>query len=303
MHKCPTCGSPILFSVSPGKHDFKTALQRWIEDIELEDASYAYLRQLRGYSKNHFLPFFKSSDVRSISGVQIKEFRRVLLKKGLSDKTLKNVLGAFQTFLFWMCEEELIGAVPRFPRRKKKVIRPVREKKWIDQETQFKVLNMVAHEPTRLCIAVMIETGIRPCEAAAVHKDDLREGGINICRALDERRVEKPEKNGKVFFRPLSAELYKNLCELSRSRPGAALLFLNKRGSRFSKNHLWRFWEKACAALGIKISIYQATRHSKASQKRAVLEERMLEELRRELEHSTAKTTLKHYALGKEKKI
>jgi len=298
MSRCPTCGASLLFSLK-AERPLSELYNHWIDGLELEGRSYIYTQHLRQRGKDHIFPFFGKADVRSIRAIHVQQFYHSLLKKKLASKTVKHVLDALRAFLNYLLGLDELEGVPRFPRV---AVKPVREKGWLDREGQEKILGFIPVKH-QLIFRVLIETGVRMSEVCALRKKDIRDGGVLVRRAFDERGFTKETKTGAEFFRPLSAETFALIFSAAKNKFPDAWLFNQISGSPYSRHLLYEIWSRACAKAGIKIAPSHASRHSKASQKRAALEERMLEELRHELEHSSAKTTLKHYALGKEQKL
>ncbi|MCK5643898.1 MAG: tyrosine-type recombinase/integrase, partial [Gammaproteobacteria bacterium] len=270
---------------------------RWTEELEVFGRSYGYVAHLRQRYRDYIKPFFKGHDVTSIRTLNVREFSVHLHKRKFATKTIKHILDALHTFLRYCHDLELIEQVPRFPNVK---VIP-REKAWISTDAQRRILARIpAHE--QLVFLVMVETGIRPSEGAALKVKDFIDGGVVIRRALDSRGYPKETKTGSETFRALSKQLYSQIMkQIMQLFPEDWMFKYN--GERLTRRRLGYVWTMASKAEGLKISLYQGTRHSKASQKREQLQLKMNKELSRELGHSSPVTTLKHYALKKEDKI
>jgi integrase len=298
VNKCPTCGTNILFNIHiHSDYNIKTLLQKYIESLELKGKAYSYVRHLKSHTRLHILPFFAGIDVREIRSFHIEEFNISLFKKRLSNKTVKHILDAMKGFMNYQYRLERIEKMPLFPRIEHK---PVRPKNWLDNDSQARVLSFIPPEH-RLFFEVLIETGIRPGEGRALKKKDIEEEGLYISSALDERGVLKTTKTGKEYFRSLSGDVLLRLQSHTRLNFPDSYIFTH-RGQPYNK-HVDRIWKAACTQAGISIPLYQGTRHSKASQRRAELEQGMREELKKVLGHTSATTTLKHYALPTERKV
>lgn len=298
-HTCPTCGSPVLFPVGfgDGRCSIDSNYSTWTDELETFGRSHIYIEQLRQRYRDYIKPFFKGHDVTSIRTLNVREFSVYLHKLKLATKTIKHILDALHTFLNYCHEVELIDQVPRFP-----IVKVVaREKAWISAEAQRLILDSIPQD-NRAVFLLMVETGIRPSEAAALRVKDLLDGGIVVRRALDSRGHVKETKTGVEMFRQLSDVLFAELSACNAQSFPDEWLFKYK-GEKLTRNRLGIIWRKAVKIAGVKISLYQGTRHSKASQKREQLQKQMNKELSRELGHSSPVTTLKHYVLDKDKKI
>ncbi len=297
-HNCPTCGALVLFAMATGEFDMRKLIYEWVDGLELEGKARSYLRKLRQRARDHILPFFKGYDVRALRAYQVKAFYRVLLKKKLASKTVKHILDALRAFLNALQEDEVIEHVPRFPRVR---VKPTRERRWIDEFTQAQVISQVPVEH-RLLVRCLVETGARPGEVCALRARDLRDGGVYVERAFDERGFVKSTKTGHTYFFPLSDDLFSELkAHVRRSFPDAWLF--RYQGERYTQKELYRICTKAARAVGVKLPPSQLSRHSKASRRRAELEADMNEQLRAALNHESAATTRKHYALPGEARI
>jgi integrase len=294
---CPTCGAPLLFA-PPQHKTLKALVKEWVDGLELEGRSYSHVQKMRSITRDYIVPHFKRHDIRAIRTIDVNGFYHSLLKSPLASKTVKHILDTLRAFMRWLHALEVIEQVPRFPRV---AVKPARERRWIDAGTQRRILEEVPpeHQPI---FRVLFETGARPSEVCALKVKDLREDGVHICRAFDERGYLKGTKTGASYTRPLSADVLVTLRASARLSFPEAWLFL-LRGTPYNRRRLYRFWKRACAAVGVSISLYEGVRHSRASQRRRELEAQLKDELRKELEHTSARTTLKHYALGADKEL
>jgi integrase len=300
-HKCPTCGAPVLFAIASEEYDLKKGLLSWIDGLELEGKSYAYTYHLRQRSRDYIIPFFRKLrvlDIRAIRTYHIHSLYHALLKKRLSSKTVKHILDTLKTFLNYQYSIEKIDVLPRFPKVK---VTPKKPKGWIDREMQEKVISEMPFEH-HLIFQVLCETGIRPGEVCALKKKDIQDGGLWIERAFDEKGFLKETKTGNSYLRPISEGLYNRLLEHARFLFPEDFLFRHK-GEPYNRRLLYRLWVRAASKVGVKITPYQGSRHSRVSQLRKELENRMHEQLRKELGHSSSITTLRHYALNQKQEL
>lgn len=69
---------------------FGNYIQAWVErrdqDCQQQEISRAYLKVVKGYVRNYFIPFFGNQDIRKIRKGHLEDFLRQL-PKHLSSKT------------------------------------------------------------------------------------------------------------------------------------------------------------------------------------------------------------------------
>jgi len=101
----------------------------------------------------------------------------------------------------------------------------------------------------------------------------------------------------------VSSGLFTNLVKQTKNKLPEAWVFTSRMGSPYRPGYLSKIWRDAAKEAGISVCLYVGTKHSHASQKRLRLERGIGEELRKELGHATSRTTLKHYARGREEEV
>ena len=296
-HSCPTCGAPVLFELEQCQ-DLATEADNWFEFMEAEGRSYGYMRKLRQRMRDYVLLEFKHRDITKLQAKDVRMFYKKLRVMKLASKTIKHIMDTLRGFLCYLSDEGVINDVPRFPRIKQQASR---EKRWINADAQRRILARIPVEH-QLIFRVLCETGARPSECRAFKVKDLEDGGIWICRAFDERGHVKETKTGSEVYKPLSHDLYVDLrAHCKRKFPNVWLFMKNRKP--YGRMMLYHIWTKAAKLEGLTITPVQASRHSKASQKRKELQAEMNDKLRAELGHLDAGTTLKHYALSERQEI
>ncbi len=272
----------------------------WIEKIKIDKSS-SYVRHVRSEIDQHVIPFFKEKkveDIRDIRSSHIDDLYYKLIAKTLQPKTVKNVLVNFKTFLKRLHNLEIIQRMPVFPEVKV----PEKARGWINREKQELIMSKIPVKH-HLIFETLMETAERPGEVCAHKKKDLLDGEICIERAFDERGRTKTSKTGKVIYRGISLQLWNKLQEHSKGSLPEAWLFLDEWNKPYSQDRLYRIWRRAAEAAKIDISLYNGTRHSRASQKRLEKEKEIAEACRKELGHASAATTMKHYARSRREEI
>jgi integrase len=291
MFHCPTCGTDLLFEVS-AINPVGKSLEDWINHLEAAGLSYAYISKLKSILKNHIGPYLGDRDVKAINSRLVFDFYSSLLQRGLASKTIKHILDTLRGLLNHLYNLDVLPKLPKFPRIK---IIP-RVKHWISLDTQNSILVHV--EPKYyLFVLLLFETGMRPGEARALKCRDIDDNIITVERAFDERNNIKPTKTGKIYRYQISEALARLFKINYQAHLPEARLFL------MSRSAIQQAWASACKTSGTSIPLYQASRHSKASQINADCERDRLSRLKDALQHESAATTIKYYTLGAKERI
>ncbi|MBF0556522.1 MAG: site-specific integrase [Nitrospirae bacterium] len=291
IHICPTCGTDLLFEVTAINPTGKS-FEQWVNHLEASGLSYAYISKLKSILANYIRPTLGEMDLRAISSRVVFDFYSTLLTRGLASKTIKHILDALKGLLNHLHRLEVITKMPLFPRVK--VV--AQSKRWISIETQKSILNHIAPQH-RLFFQILFESGMRPGEARALKRRDIDGTIITVERALDERNNLRPTKTGHVYQYQISEALSLFIeLNLSHYLPEANLFTLSRSG-------IQRAWTMACKAAQVSIPLYQACRHSKASQINEWCEHDRLSRLKSALQHEHVATTIKYYTLGAREKL
>ena len=147
-------------------------------------------------------------------------------------------------------------------------------------------------EKYKLAIELLQHTGMRPSELRAINKNDLVDGCIYVYKTMSGDKVRNCRKSGGAVTYRIDLPLWQRLVEYCKN------LNVNDRLFTFGINRLYIVWKKACRDAGVKfITIYQASRHSQASQIRQRHEKEALLEAGQKLGHTNMQTT-KIYSLN-----
>jgi integrase len=216
----------------------------------------------------------------------------------LSPKTVKNYLDHFKVFLRWCRSDlEIINQIPTFPHVELSPM-PFR---WLSQEDQVAIFDKIP-EADRPIIHFLALHGCRPGEVRALRIQDvnLGAGTVSICSTFSGRvfREKRKGRGSKAYTLPIHSEMWAFVKHRAGQAMPGAYLFINARnGGPYTENKLRRVWDAARKASGLDstLRLYDATRHSCASQLRAAGVG--IEAIRDHLGHSDIRTTLK-YAHG-----
>lgn len=274
---------------------FEPLVKEWIRGYDLEarrDAkSEMYVQHLKCYMDDYLIPKFKKYDIRKIRKKVIDELYHDLLERDLATKTIKNILGALNTFL--KAHIEIVQVLPSFPTIS---VTPKKEKNWLGTEKQIDILGVVP-EKYQLAIELLFDTGHRTGEIRALKARDLVDGCVVFSRAFSGNRLRLRTKTGKVKSMRVSYGLYTRLVEHCKDKQPDDFMFTID-GRYMGPNRLYRVVKKACVDLKIEhVPVSQASRHSKVSQIRQQKEIEALHEAARQVGHSNIQTTERHYSI------
>ena len=213
--------------------------------------------------------FFGVRDIRELRKLDIINFRMYLEKSfSISNKTIKNIMDVFKSFLYWLKKDlEIIAVVPNFP----DIEVDVKPFKWLYQEDQLQLFELVpdSHKPI---MGFLMLHGCRPSEARALKcKDvDLVSKTITISATFSGSvyREKRKGKKSRFFTIPIHRELYDYVADRVKNNLPEAFVFVNPdTGRHYSQNKLQYIWDGVRVKAGIdkSLRLYDATRHSFAS--------------------------------------
>jgi integrase/recombinase XerD len=112
----------------------------------------------------------------------------------------------------------------------------------------------------RAIVELMYSTGARVSEVVAIDLDEVDDSGLIRVRGKGSK--ERVVPIGSFAMRSIQAYLVRARPALNQS--GATALFLNKRGSRLSRQSIWDLVQRSGEAIGLDVSPH-ALRHSFAT--------------------------------------
>jgi len=294
----------IRYEIDQGKFDpkeyikkeqkafaFKNYAQQWLErrekDYQHQLISKKHLRTLKEFVRNYFIPFFGKKSIRDLRDGDIEDFL-AWLPSNLSTKTIYNIMGGLRKLLRDAYRRKDILVLPNFP----KIEIAEQPTNWITEEEQEKILAHVKEPVYRAFYLFLIKQGCRPNEARALKWNDvnLKKNAVVIRAAFDMNEYRPFTKEKDVRVLPLHPRVKEALSRLPRSLTG--FVFVNRQGRPLSACRVYDHWRRAAEAAGIKITCYEGTRHSLASQ--AVNRGIPMRVIRDFLGHKSEKTTCRY---------
>ena len=212
--------------------------------------------------------FFKGSDVRELRKIHISEYWQHLQETNrYSDKTIKNILDLFKTFLNYVKEElEIINTVPSFPN----IEVSEHSFKWVSQQDQIPIFNLI-EDKDKPIVAFLMLHGCRPSEARALRCKhvDLRTETVTISATWSGRvyREKRKGRKSKPVTIPIHREMLDFMAGRVKNSLPDAFMFIDNHGKFYSENRLKNIWQgvRRKANLDVSLRLYDFTRHSFAS--------------------------------------
>ena len=198
--------------------------------------------------QHHLEPRFGHLRLDQIGVAEIGRFRAALIKRGLTDKTVNNVLAVLSKPLNYAADVEVIAKAPKVGLLK--VERP--EIVWWEFDQYARILEAARKEGHECYAAVCLagEAGLRVGEVKALkwRRDvDLIAGTITVTRQT-RRGIETTPKGRTRRVVPMTSELEAALRQLSVVRTGLVIRHLPgqaKNTDNQVKNLLYRVCRKA----------------------------------------------------------
>ncbi len=269
------------------------------------DISPTYLRELERYARaDGYIPWWKGVSIFEVTYGGLEDWSQSLADQGLSGSTRRKVLGAFRTFLTWLRRRGDIDEVPEFPSVPVDEYAPT----IISANAQEAILAQIPFD-RRGAILAAVRLGIRPGEIRALDVDDYQEGWIMLSKAKkgpNDNAPTRGTKNRQCRRLPAPEDLQEWISwRLSRVTPqerlsGPVALFPNPTAcnpeKRWIANTLREEWNRAAKAVGIRVKMYEGTKHAFASN--AIAAGVDLYRLRDFLGHKDARSTERYARLA-----
>jgi integrase len=204
----------------------------------------------------------------------------------------------------WLHRRGEIDRLPEFPEIPVDEYTPT----IISGETQDLVLQAIP-EDRRGGFLAAARLGLRPGEIRALDVSDYHEGWVTISKAVKGPSAHAPvrgTKTRKVRRLPVGEDLrdwierrLASVTAQDRIR-GPSPLFLNPTGRsadrRWTANALREEWNRACAQVGVRVRMYEGTKHAFASD--ALRRNVPKEKLQKFLGHADARSTDRYAKLA-----
>jgi len=272
----------------------ETLMQQWL-DRKQDKIRPSSWRNLRNY-KERACHILGQKNIKDITFAHLED---LFDAQAVSDKTKANMRSALHDFWGWCVKRQVItrDQVPDFPEAKY----VLGYRATVDKATQAAILEKVAEISCRVNPKIWLGIrflctyiSVRPAEMAG-----LLEGHIDLGNGY----LLFPDPKEKTLKRvPLIDDDVELLAQFPRALPHVPFFRHGKgikgvtEGAPFGEKYFWKWWTKACSALGISgVDLYGGTRHSSALALRA--DGCSPETIRRATMHATNKAFERYYRI------
>ncbi len=155
-----------------------------------------------------------------------------------------------------------IGKMPKFP----KIDPPDPDFRTIDLDQQDTAIQKIIDPMDRAYILFTAREMVRPSETRALFLDDLdfKHDRVVIRRHFSLNELRETTKSKRIKVLPLDREVREALLRLPRHITSPFVF--HKNGRPYSESYTRKLWNRITSEMGIKISFYQGTRHSSATE-------------------------------------
>jgi integrase len=266
--------------------------ETWLEQIR-PTLRYSSWRTYKVMVRNWIIPLIGHV---FLPDLRYGDYQDLWVKVPRSEKYRKGILC---TLFLIMEDARRAGHISQVPEKIRFVGKfgiPVKDIVWLDRNTQETILEAIRPQDRPISEFMMI-TGVRPAEARALQKNDIRGDHILIRNTFTMNKggeILGPVKQKKERRIPMYAGLQEIL-----DRAGKGLspfVFLNPRTGRpYTHNFNKDVWNPACRqVLGRLVALKNATRHSFGNQMSVAGVP--METVSAGLGHSGTAVTKRHYA-------
>lgn len=212
--------------------------------------------------------YFGDRNIKTIGYQELDDFSLALARTRRA-KTVHNILSSFHAF-FQYVEDREVGRkhgfkMPKFPRIKFELKR----RRTITREQQLQVLDWLKENaPFKVWLGIkwlMTYINVRPGELISIREGDIdREQGVIYVRDRKGRRTKSVPllDEDDTFVKTESSLPHLRFFRHEEKEKGNNQFDYQGRG--FGKDHLYRWWRRACKDLGLSgVDLYGGTRHSR----------------------------------------
>jgi integrase len=208
-----------------------------------------------------------------------------------SPKQKKNVMDALRNFFRWLLAREEIKRIPPWP----EMDQVIEHERWtLTYDEQQEVLGKIP-EAHRDIIEFLMETGLRPAEACALMKIDIKvsERKALIRHNYSEAELRERTKQKKEYWIVFSDRAWELIVKnIGNPTP---FVFWN---APYERSYRYKVLNKAWTKTGCPVGLYEATRHSLATQLMEAGEP--LKRVQGIMRHADSRTTLRYEHAGDE---
>ena len=251
--------------------DVTTFYKQWMKEVIEPKKKPGTIKGYWSYYRNWIKPFFENNPVM-LHEIQLFTLNKLLNPIKLTGKGKLNVMMALHACMDYAWRSDLIPKVPPFPKREDYgIVEP--EFDWLLEDEQMRVINAIPEEHRAPFLWLKYHYR-RPAEACALQWRDFDE--INrkfiIRRAISARQLVESTKTRAIHHVPCHSHFYPVIRKLKKAHTcrETDFIFRNPRArsesKRYTNESLNNIWKAACKKVGVKIGLYQGTKHSSCTQ-------------------------------------
>lgn len=265
-------------------------VERWLREYADTNNRPAERYAKRCMLRKHIIPAFGTRGLNEIDVASIERFKSDLVRRGLSAKTINNILTVLgkclATAVAW---GELAGEAPRC-KFLKTTLPPI--KYLVPQESDALLVSLGSGLWHAMALAAL-RTGLRFSELIGLEWQDvdLLQRRLCVKQACVAGHV-GPPKNGKIRYVPLTREVCRVLSSLRRQGE----LVFQQEGKRVTYKAACGGIKRACKHAGIKLVTWHMFRRTFAST--LVMRGAPLQAVKDLLGHATMNVTLRYAHLA-----
>lgn len=253
--------------------------KNWVDEVIAPKRKPATVAAYMSYYRSWIVPFFTEHPImmHEIQLDTITKFLNYITAKLRAKnpesnigKSAANIISALHACLDYAWRSRRIPEMPPFPKREDYNLKEP-EHDWLPEDQQLAVIGAMdeEHRPIFLFLKYHYR---RPSEACALKRCDYDEvnKAFIIRRGLSARKLVESTKTRAVHYIPCAPEFLLVIEKIKENAKLNEFIFQNriarKAGNRYTLESLNRLWKKACEKVGVKIRLYEGTKHSSCEQ-------------------------------------
>ena len=250
--------------------------KEWLEGFErkvqIGDRAPRTLREYRRWASDDDTGYFRwwyGQSIWEIDAASVDVWSDWLAERGLSRKTRRNVMAGFHAFCRWVERKRRSFQTPRFEWPEAEEHVPAT----LSLDLQLMVLDAIPESQRGIFLA-LATCGIRPSEARVLRVRHWRGEKLQIREGAKDRLVDGEVRGPKKERAKRDVDVLPILCIWleehvppdRRLRDPDAWLFQNplawNASCQWSETALRRAWAGACKRVGVRVGLYEGTKHT-----------------------------------------
>ena len=247
--------------------------EEWLEEKINTVTPQVYYNIEKSFKK-HLYPILGEYEVQNLSSTIIKNAYKKMFDDNISDGTINLFSAYFKQLLNYAVELNIIIVNPH---NRLKITKPGKHKK-VDAYTEAEQRKIVQYlkqhyEPYNVLFYLLLATGMREGEAAALRWDDIdfSSGTINITKTTVRIKgsmivQDHPKTASSIRTIYLSDNIRRHMWEYkNQTEDKQEAIFLNSRSNLFNATVLRSRWISTCKDAGVPYKGVHALRHTFAT--------------------------------------